>query len=134
MPFGYATEDWINSELGSMKEETSMFGFDPSLPAMEGVFPVEADLESSNKAMDAAFDFESAASSPSALKTDSTAQPKIQKRLKSQMRGTSHSNSRPSASPVCTQTLIHLVPLLIPLAAISSFGLSFHSGQDAQSK
>lgn len=106
MPFGYATEDWINSELASMKEETSMFGFDPSLPAMEGAFPVETDLESSNKAMDAAFDFESAASSPSPLKTDSTPQPKIQKRLKSQMRGTSHSASRQSASPVCTQTLI----------------------------
>ncbi|OXN07733.1 SPT3 Dosage dependent suppressor of Ty-induced promoter mutations-like protein [Aspergillus fumigatus] len=99
MPFGYATEDWINSELDSMKEETSMFGFDPSLPAMESVFPVETDLESSNKAMDAAFDFESAASSPSALKTDSTAQPKIQKRPKSQMRGTSHSIPRQSASP-----------------------------------
>ncbi|RHZ57760.1 hypothetical protein CDV55_102606 [Aspergillus turcosus] len=99
MPFGYATEDWINSELASMKEETSMFGFDPSLPAMEGAFPVETDLESSNKAMDAAFDFESAASSPSPLKTDSTPQPKIQKRLKSQMRGTSHSASRQSASP-----------------------------------
>ncbi|EAW07583.1 putative membrane-tethered transcription factor (SPT23) [Aspergillus clavatus NRRL 1] len=99
MPFGYATEEWINSELASVREQTSMFAFDPSLPAMEGGFPIETDLESSNKAMDAAFDFESAASSPSPLKTDAISQPKVQKRLKSQLRSTSHPTSRQSASP-----------------------------------
>ncbi|KAE8353411.1 hypothetical protein BDV28DRAFT_133137 [Aspergillus coremiiformis] len=94
MPFGYTSEDWLSQDLGSVKEE-SLFGFDPSsISSMDGAFP---DLESSNKAMDAAFDFESAASSPSPLKIESTPQPTTQKSLRTQLRRTSRSNR--SASP-----------------------------------
>ncbi|KAF5856539.1 hypothetical protein ETB97_007218 [Aspergillus alliaceus] len=94
MPFGYTSEDWLSQELSSVKEE-SLFGFDPSAinSNMDGAFP---DLESSNKAMDAAFDFESAASSPSPLKIESTPQPPSQKSLRTQFRSTS---SKRSASP-----------------------------------
>ncbi|KAE8154415.1 hypothetical protein BDV25DRAFT_147663 [Aspergillus avenaceus] len=96
MPFGYTSEDWLNQDLGSVKEEV-MFGFDPSAMAnMDGNFP---DLESSNKAMDAAFDFESAASSPSPLKTESTPQPSNQKGLRPQFRSASSSAHKRSASP-----------------------------------
>ncbi|GLA58085.1 hypothetical protein AtubIFM54640_007228 [Aspergillus tubingensis] len=96
MPFGYATEDWMNPDLSSVKEE-SLFGLDLSLPNLDGAFPTDTDLESSNKAMDAAFDFESAASSPSPLKSES-AQPRIAKRSKSQMRSVSSTSARHSAS------------------------------------
>lgn len=95
MPFGYTSEDWLSQELSSVKEE-SLFGFDPSAinSNMDGAFP---DLESSNKAMDAAFDFESAASSPSPLNIESTPQPPSQKSLRTQFRSTS--TSKRSASP-----------------------------------
>ncbi|KAJ6013717.1 hypothetical protein N7540_008308 [Penicillium herquei] len=65
---GFSTEDWMRPELSSVKEE-SPFTIEPSFP-MDGGFSMDPDLESSNKAMDAAFDFESAASSPSPLKTE----------------------------------------------------------------
>lgn len=69
---GFSTEDWMRPELSSVKEE-SPFTIEPSYP-MDG-FSMDPDLESSNKAMDAAFDFESAASSPSPLKTENPPQP-----------------------------------------------------------
>jgi hypothetical protein len=50
--------------------------------------------------MDAAFDFESAASSPSPLKVDNAPQPRPQKRAKPHLRNPSSSKSRHSASPV----------------------------------
>ncbi|RAH78268.1 membrane-tethered transcription factor [Aspergillus japonicus CBS 114.51] len=99
MPFGYTTEDWMNPDLASVKEE-SLFGLDLSLPNMDGPFHADADLESSNKAMDAAFDFESAASSPSPLKSETTPQPKYTRKPKSQLRSTSGASARKSASPI----------------------------------
>lgn len=69
---GFSTEDWMRPELSSVKEE-SPFTIEPSYP-MDG-FSMDPDLESSNKAMDAAFDFESAASSPSPLKVENPPQP-----------------------------------------------------------
>lgn len=100
MPFGYtSSDDWMNPDLESVKEEP-LFGLDSSaLQPMDNGLPMDGDLESSNKAMDAAFDFESAASSPSPLKTDVTPQPKLQKRFKSQLRNSSH-HKRKSTSPV----------------------------------
>lgn len=109
MPFGYTSEDWTNPDLESVKEEP-LFGLDSSsLQPMNNGFPsMTDDLESSNKAMDAAFDFESAASSPSPLKTDATLpQPRLQKRYKSQMRNSTNS-ARKSMSPV-------RIPPLLPL-------------------
>ncbi|KAF9882828.1 hypothetical protein FE257_005101 [Aspergillus nanangensis] len=96
MPFGYTSEDWLNQDLATVKEET-LFGFDPSLPNMEATYPSETDLESSNKAMDAAFDFESAASSPSPLRPGSTPQPVAQRTSEHQFR---RSTATQSASPV----------------------------------
>lgn len=79
----YPSEEWMRPELSSVKEE-SPFNIDPSFP-MDGGFSMDPDLEVSNKAMDAAFDFESAASSPSPLKTDNGSLPRPQKRSKSQL-------------------------------------------------
>ena len=94
----------MNPDLSSVKEE-SLFGLDLSLPNLDGAFPTDTDLESSNKAMDAAFDFESAASSPSPLKSES-AQPRIAKRSKSQMRSVSSTSARHSASSVSSRSFI----------------------------
>lgn len=69
LPFGYA-EEWESVEPMAVRDNV-LFG-------MDGTYPLDADIESSNKAMDAAFDFESAASnSPRPLKTDGTQQPKV---------------------------------------------------------
>ncbi|EYE95493.1 putative membrane-tethered transcription factor (SPT23) [Aspergillus ruber CBS 135680] len=101
MPFGYTpSEDWMNPDLESVKEEP-LFGLDTSLQPMDNGLPMDGDLEFSNKAMDAAFDFESAASSPSLLKANVTPQPKSQKRFKSQLRKNSNS-TRKSTSPLPT--------------------------------
>ncbi|KAA8651857.1 hypothetical protein EYZ11_006210 [Aspergillus tanneri] len=97
MPFGYTSEDWMNPDLMSVKEEP-IFGFDPSLPTMDGAFAT--DLESSNKAMDAAFDFESAASSPSPLKTEPTPQPTPRRSSKPHFRSASNSAARLTSSPM----------------------------------
>jgi hypothetical protein len=78
----YAHEDWMRPELSSVKEE-SPFNIIPSF-SMDG-FSMDPDLEVSNKAMDAAFDFESAASSPSPLKIDNGSLPRPQKRSKPQL-------------------------------------------------
>ncbi|KAJ6145498.1 Immunoglobulin E-set [Penicillium chermesinum] len=73
-PAGFSTEDWMHPELSSVKEE-SPFTIEPSYP-MDGYSMGQGpDLESSNKAMDAAFDFESAASSPSPLKVENSNHP-----------------------------------------------------------
>ncbi|KAJ5082620.1 hypothetical protein N7532_011663 [Penicillium argentinense] len=88
---GYQTEDWMRPELSSVKEE-SPFNIEPSFP-MDGGFSMDPDLETSNKAMDAAFDFESAASSPSPLKTENLPLPNSHQ---------NHSQSQiwsPSAAP-----------------------------------
>ncbi|KAL4873737.1 hypothetical protein BDV12DRAFT_192183 [Aspergillus spectabilis] len=103
MPFGYTSDDWATQDYDHVKDE-SLFGFDASLPNLEGPYPAETDLESSNKAMDAAFDFESAASSPSPLKIGSTPQPRVQNGSRSRLRGTPGSAKRKSASPRISQT------------------------------
>ncbi|PWY77432.1 membrane-tethered transcription factor [Aspergillus heteromorphus CBS 117.55] len=105
MPFGYSTDDWMNPDLSSLKEE-SLFGLDLSMPNLDGGFPTDTDLESSNKAMDAAFDFESAASSPSPLKTEPPPQPKFPKRSKSQYRSVSGASSRNPASPMTASSFL----------------------------
>ncbi|KAL4809387.1 hypothetical protein BDV18DRAFT_79786 [Aspergillus unguis] len=109
MPFGYTTDDWVNPDYDNVKDE-SLFGFDASLPNLEGPYPPVTDLESSNKAMDAAFDFESAASSPSPLKTGSVAHPRIQKGSKSRLRGAPGSAKRKSASPRIPQAAVPFFP------------------------
>lgn len=80
---GLPAEDWMRPELSSVKEE-SPFTIDPSYP-MDADFTLNPDLESSNKAMDAAFDFESAASSPSPLKTENPPPPNSNLPSKSQV-------------------------------------------------
>lgn len=90
---GFPSEDWMRPDLASVKEE-SPFIIEPSYP-MDGSFP---DLESSNKAMDAAFDFESAASSPSPLKSDNPAQPNSQHLSKSHLWSPSSASTVPASN------------------------------------
>ncbi|KAJ5975909.1 hypothetical protein N7481_009616 [Penicillium waksmanii] len=80
---GYSAEDWMRPELSSVKEE-SPFNIEPSFP-MDGGYSMDPDFETSNQAMDAAFDFESAASSPSPLKVENPQLPSSQKSSKSQI-------------------------------------------------
>ncbi|KAL5361795.1 hypothetical protein BJX96DRAFT_89496 [Aspergillus floccosus] len=131
MPFGYTSEDWINPDLATVKEEI-MFGFDPSLPSMETEtpFPAETDLESSNKAMDAAFDFESAASSPSPLRTGTTPQPMPQKMADSQFRSASNSAPKHSPSP---QMLKNGSPYFTNVKESSPFAMSRGVGSQGKS-
>ncbi|KAI9368856.1 hypothetical protein BJX61DRAFT_194415 [Aspergillus egyptiacus] len=103
MPFGYTSEDWVNPDYDHVKDE-SLFGFDASLPNLEGPYPVATDLESSNKAMDAAFDFESAASSPSPLKANAVPFAGSQKNSRPRPRAAPNSVKRKSASPRIAQT------------------------------
>ncbi|OJJ49868.1 hypothetical protein ASPZODRAFT_149327 [Penicilliopsis zonata CBS 506.65] len=98
IPSEFPSADWMNNGLLSMRGDP-LFGLDASLPALDGGFAMDTDLESSNRAMDAAFDFESAASSPSPLKSETTPQPQMRKRVKAQMRSPSNP-TRQSASPL----------------------------------
>ncbi|KAJ5491152.1 hypothetical protein N7539_002719 [Penicillium diatomitis] len=70
---GFTTDDWMRPDLSSVKEE-SPFTIEPSYPVNGDISMDHPDLEFSNKAMDAAFDFESAASSPSPLKMETSTQ------------------------------------------------------------
>lgn len=94
IPFRYSSEDWMGSELESVKEEP-LFGLHNGLPTETG-FSMGTDLESSNKAMDAAFDFESAASSPGYIKADTTPQTTSKKKLKVKLRSPSNSRRQPA--------------------------------------
>lgn len=85
----YHSNAWLNSDFGSLKEEP-LFGLEADMPPLDGAFTMDTDIESSNKAMDSAFDFESAASSPSPLKTEASSLPKSQKALKNQLRSPSN--------------------------------------------
>lgn len=98
MPFGYTTEDWINPDLMPVKEEEDSF-FDPSMSLIDGQFGTEPDL-TENVMMNSAFDFESAASSPSPLKTDPPPQPTTQRSSRSHLRSPSNLTARQASSPV----------------------------------
>ncbi|KAJ5832646.1 hypothetical protein N7474_000957 [Penicillium riverlandense] len=112
---GFPPEDWMHPELSSVKEEP-LFGEDSSFPA-----GFSADLEFSNKAMDAAFDFESAASSPSPLKIENAPQPKGQKRPKSQVWSPNSSAAQPSAEAAAASSVGHLVSLSFSWSNYNSF-------------
>jgi hypothetical protein len=101
---GYSAEDWMRPELSSVKEE-SPFNIEPSFP-IDGGYSMDPDLETSNQAMDAAFDFESAASSPSPLKIENSQPPSSQKPTKSQIWSPSPVSAVPpqnSAAPPVSQ-------------------------------
>lgn len=96
LPFGYS-EDWVNSDLVGTTDDL-YFGLDP------GAFGIDTDIESSNKAMDAAFDFESAASDPNLLKKGVPSQSKASWRSRPQVQSPANNKSRSAegmmASPV----------------------------------
>lgn len=92
MPYRFSSEDWMNPDLEPVKEEP-LFGMSNGLSTDHG-FHMATDLESSNKAMDAAFDFESAASSPSYLKPDPVPHVKSKKAVKSKLRSPSNSTRK----------------------------------------
>lgn len=93
---GFASEDWMRPDLSSVKEE-SPFTIDPSYPLDGGLSLDHPDLEYSNRAMDAAFDFESAASSPSPLKTENPPQLNVHKRSKPQIWSPSNASALPQS-------------------------------------
>lgn len=79
---GYPSEDWMmRPELASVKEEAPLH-IEPSY-IMAGNYSMNPDVKLSDKAMDAAFDFESAASSPSPFLTQGQSQRDSQKQPKS---------------------------------------------------
>ena len=71
----FSPPPWPSSDGFSMPDEP-LFGTDVDMTAPDCSIPTEEDLELSNRAMDSAFDFDSAASSPSPLKMDSIADTK----------------------------------------------------------
>ncbi|KAJ5331332.1 hypothetical protein N7476_001115 [Penicillium atrosanguineum] len=114
---GFPSEDWMRPDLASVKEE-SPFTIEPSYP-MDAGFP---DLESSNKAMDAAFDFESAASSPSPLKTENPPQPNSQHLTKSHIWSPSSASAQPVSNDAAAASSVHA-----PGSPFFSFGLKEQS-------
>lgn len=93
---GYSSEAWMHPELTSVKEE-SPFNIEPSY-TMAGNYSMDGDVETSNKAMDAAFDFESAASSPSPLLAQGQPPPNAQKPPKSQLWSPSSASAKPASN------------------------------------
>jgi hypothetical protein len=102
---GFASEDWMRPDLSSVKEE-SPFTIDPSYPMDGGVSMDHPDLEFSNKAMDAAFDFESAASSPSPLKTENPPQLNVRKKSRQQVWSPSNASAVPPSNDVQTASSV----------------------------
>lgn len=92
----YPTEDWMRPELAAVEEE-SPFNIEPSY-TMDGGYSMDPYLESTNKAMDAAFDFESAASSPSPLKTENQPQPSSRNPSKSYLWSPSSASAVPASN------------------------------------
>lgn len=93
---GYPSEDWMmRPELTSVKEESPLDI--RSSFVMNGSYSMDPDMEISNKAMDAAFDFESAASSPSPLLTEGQPQRNSQKPPKSQLWSPSSASAVPAS-------------------------------------
>jgi hypothetical protein len=82
----FQSDTWLNPDmLGDMDD--TFFGLDTAVGGFDRDFPMDTDIESSNKVMDSAFDFESAASSPSPLKTDAASyvhsHPSLKKEIRS---------------------------------------------------
>lgn len=102
---GYSSEAWMHPELASVKEE-SPFNIEPSYP-MSSSYSMEPDMETSNKAMDAAFDFESAASSPSPLLTEGQPQRSTQKPTKSQLWSPSSASAMPASNEAAPPSVSH---------------------------
>lgn len=79
---GCPSEDWMmRSELASVKDEAPLH-IEPSY-IMAGNYSMNPDMKMSDKAMDAAFDFESAASSPGPFLTQGQSQRNSQRQPKS---------------------------------------------------
>lgn len=72
----FQSNGWFHSG-----QDETLFGLDTDLHSLGRNFSLDTDIESSNKVMDSAFDFESAASSPSALKLDPNAHSRPRKML-----------------------------------------------------
>lgn len=85
----------MRPELTSVKEESPL-NIEPSF-IMNGNYSMDPDMEISNKAMDAAFDFESAASSPSPLLTEGQPRRNSQNPPKSQLWSPSSASAVPAS-------------------------------------
>lgn len=65
----FLPDGWSNTDSFSATQD-NFFGQDNGSSFLKNDFTVDGDIEMSNKAMASAFDFDSAASSPSPLKMD----------------------------------------------------------------
>lgn len=101
---GLSPEDWMSPHFANLKDD-ALFGLNSTFPVVDGRFLADGDIESSNKAMDAAFDFESAASSPSPLNQGASLQAKSKMKSRSQSRNPSHKRGQSASSvSVCRQS------------------------------
>lgn len=74
----FDTDVWFNTQAFTEKED-NLFGLDTDFTSFD---PKYTDIESSNRVMDSAFDFESAASSPMPLKNESSSFSGVSKKQK----------------------------------------------------
>ncbi|KAJ5166855.1 uncharacterized protein N7482_005636 [Penicillium canariense] len=129
---GFTSEEWMRPELSSVKEE-SPFTIDPSYAMDGGISMAHPDLEFSNQAMDAAFDFESAASSPSPLKTENPPQLNGHKPSNSQIWSPSSASAVPASNDAQAASSVPQPgsPFFpFGLKAQSPFGDQFTNGTD----
>ncbi|EPS25756.1 hypothetical protein PDE_00692 [Penicillium oxalicum 114-2] len=139
VPTGFTSDDWMRPDLSSVKEE-SPFTIDPSYPVDGGALMDHSDLEFSNKAMDAAFDFESAASSPSPLKMEIPTQVNGHKMVKSERWKNHNTSSIPAsvsndahAAPSASRGETPMYAFGYDLREQSPFANQFAAGQDQPS-
>jgi hypothetical protein len=83
----YQPSEWLNRHALTETED-QFFGLDTDM-SLESGFAMDADIETSNRVMDSAFDFDSAASSPSPLKPDMASLPKPHLAFKAPVNGAS---------------------------------------------
>lgn len=101
---GLSPEHWMSPHFSTLKDD-AFYGLNSTFPVVDERFLADGDIESSNKAMDAAFDFESAASSPSPLNQAISLQAKSKMKPKSQSRNMSHKRGQSASSVrVCQES------------------------------
>ena len=111
----YQPSEWLNHHALTETED-QFFGLDTDM-SLENAFPMDADIETSNRVMDSAFDFDSAASSPSPLKVDMASVPKSHLAFKTPVNGASiplKKSTRTNASDSVSSPFGFLYPSPFP--------------------
>jgi hypothetical protein len=112
----YESHQWLNATL-LMEKEGRLLGYDAEA-SLDNGFTADADLESSNKVMDSAFDFDSAASSPSPLKVDKSSLSKGNETAAMQARSSSSTSKKPTRTKI-PPTLVSVTTHLFWLRILS---------------